>query len=62
MQLLLDTHILIWFIDGDNQLTEEARIKIKKLHNQCYVSMAGIWEIAIKSALGKLQLNIPSIH
>ncbi len=35
MQLLLDTHILIWFINGDNQLTEESRIKIKKLHNQC---------------------------
>ena len=39
-------------------MSDEARIKIKNLHNQCYVSMASIWEIAIKSTLGKLQLNI----
>ena len=58
MQLLLDTHILIWFINGESQLPEEAKKHIKNLNNQCYISMASIWEIAIKSALGKLQLNI----
>ena len=58
MQLLLDTHILIWFINGDVQLTEDLRGNIKNLKNQCYVSIASIWEIAIKTRLGKLNLNI----
>ena len=62
MQLLLDTHILIWFINGDRQLTEDIKASIKNLYNQCYVSMASIWEIAIKARLGKLDLNISSIH
>ncbi len=58
MQLLLDTHILIWFLNGDNQLTEEIKNSIKNLDNKCYVSMASIWEIAIKTTLGKLNINI----
>ena len=53
MQLLLDTHILIWFINGDNQLDEDTKASIKNLNNQCYLSMASIWEISIKIRLGK---------
>ncbi len=58
MHLLLDTHILIWFLNGDNHLTEETKKSIKNLDNKCYVSMASIWEIAIKTTLGKLNINI----
>ena len=58
MQLLLDTHILIWFINGDKQLDEDTKASIKNLNNQCYLSMASIWEIAIKIRLGKLDINI----
>ena len=58
MQLLLDTHILIWFINGDEQLDENTKTSIKNINNQCYISMASIWEIAIKTKLGKLDINI----
>lgn len=57
MDLLLDTHALIWFINGDNQLPEKSIKLIRNLENKCFVSVASIWEIAIKLSLGKLNLN-----
>ena len=57
MNLLLDTHALIWFINGDNQLPEKSIKLIKKLDNKCFVSIVSIWEIAIKLSLGKLDLH-----
>lgn len=58
MQLLLDTHVLIWFINGDAALSSRLQTAIRNIENKCYVSIASIWEIAIKKSLGKLQLNI----
>jgi PIN domain nuclease of toxin-antitoxin system len=57
MNILLDTHALIWFINGDRQLPDKAISIIKDLKTNCYVSIASIWEIAIKQSLGKLELN-----
>ena len=57
MNLLLDTHGLIFFINGDIQLPEKAKNLIKDINNRCYISIATIWEIAIKISLGKLELN-----
>jgi len=57
MDLLLDSHALIWFINGDKQLPDKSVKRIKNLNNKCYVSIASIWEIAIKISLGKLELN-----
>jgi PIN domain nuclease of toxin-antitoxin system len=57
MALILDTHALIWFINGDNQLPEKAVKLIKNLDIKCFVSIASIWEIAIKLSLGKLDIN-----
>jgi len=57
MNLLLDTHALIWFINGDNQLPEKSIKLIKNLDNKCFVSIVSIWEIAIKLSLGKLDLH-----
>ena len=57
MDLLLDTHALIWFMNGDNQLPEKSILLIKSIDNKCLVSIASIWEIAIKQSLGKLDLN-----
>jgi PIN domain nuclease of toxin-antitoxin system len=54
---LLDTHTFIWFINGDSQLSDNARRMIEKADASNYVSIASIWEIAIKISLGKLQLN-----
>jgi PIN domain nuclease of toxin-antitoxin system len=54
MNLLLDTHTLIWFFNGDIQLSERAKYAIIDSQNQKFVSMASIWEIAIKISLKKL--------
>jgi PIN domain nuclease of toxin-antitoxin system len=54
---LLDTHSLIWFINGDKQLPNKSIQLIKNLENRCHVSIASIWEIAIKLSLNKLELN-----
>lgn len=57
MRLLLDTQILLWFISGNRKLSLSARRLIEDLSNEKFVSIASLWEIAIKNSLGKLPLN-----
>ncbi len=59
MNLLLDTHALIWFGENDPQLSIKAVQAIESSDNAKYVSLASLWEMAIKRSLGKLQLNKP---
>lgn len=59
MNLLLDTHALIWFGENDPRLSKNALQAIESPDNIKYVSIASLWEIAIKRSLGKLQLNQP---
>jgi PIN domain nuclease of toxin-antitoxin system len=54
MDLLLDTHTLIWFFNGDLLLSEKARQSIIELRHRNFVSVASVWEIAIKISLNKL--------
>lgn len=53
MRILLDTHVFIWAVTDDPRLTQAARVLIEEADN-VHVSAASIWEIAIKSALGKI--------
>ena len=55
-RFLLDTHGLLWLIQGDLQLSERARAVISDDGNQLYFSVASIWEIAIKLNIGKLKI------
>ena len=57
MNLLLDTHAFIWFLNGDNQLPLSIKNLIADTGNRCYLSIASIWEIAIKASLNKLELQ-----
>lgn len=57
MNLLLDTHTLLWFIDGDQQLPNRVVESICDTQNRCYVSIASLWEIVIKMSLGKLEIK-----
>lgn len=59
MDHLLDTHTIIWFINGDAELSEKARTVIEKDAASNVVSVASLWEIAIKVSLGKLELTRP---
>jgi len=59
MRLLLDTHTFLWFISGDNQLSNKARELISNPENEILLSVASLWEIVIKVGLGKLRLAGP---
>ena len=59
MRLLLDTHSFLWFIEGDRRLSADARRLIENLSNDRFLSIASIWEIAIKVSGGKLSLLQP---
>ena len=56
MKLLLDTHAFIWLTTDDERLSVIARNAILDSRNTLYLSSASLWEIAIKSAIGKLRL------
>lgn len=52
--LLLDTHALLWWLDGDERLSREARSAMSDTSNVVLVSAASAWEITTKHRLGKL--------
>lgn len=54
MRLLLDTHALLWWLDGDKRLSARGRRLIASKTSEVFVSAASAWEIAIKAAAGKL--------
>lgn len=57
MNILLDTHIVLWWLMDDENLPEMHRKIISNPNNFCYISAATIWEISIKSKLGKLKIS-----
>lgn len=56
MNLLLDTHALIWALENNPTLSTPARAAIINGKNNVYVSAASVWEMSIKQALGKLEV------
>ena len=56
MRLLLDTHAFLWFAAGDRRLGRGARQAIEHAGAELHISVASIWELAIKSSLGRLTL------
>lgn len=59
MRSLLDTHAFLWFVAGDERLSVRARNRIEARESEVLLSIASIWEIAIKAALGRLPLPSP---
>ena len=53
MSLLLDTHVVLWWLTDDSTLTDDIKSKLDH-EPDVYVSTATIWEVAIKQAIGKL--------
>lgn len=53
MKLLLDTHLLLWAAGEPDKLTDEALRLIEAPTNEIFFSAASLWEIAIKSSLGR---------
>lgn len=63
MNLLLDTHVLLWWLADDAALDDTPRAAIADGANVVYVSAATVWEIAIKRSLGKLSVpdDLPTV-
>jgi PIN domain nuclease of toxin-antitoxin system len=60
VNLLLDTHTLLWFLRDDPELSDRAKGLVLDAANHKFVSVASCWEIAIKASRKKLQLTEPS--
>ena len=58
MTFLLDTHTFLWFVEGSPRLSLYARSLIETPTNTRLVSVGSLWEMAIKCALGKLELKM----
>jgi PIN domain nuclease of toxin-antitoxin system len=61
VRLLLDTHALLWFLTADRRLGRRARGLIEAPANTAMISIVSLWEIALKSRLGKLHLDFAAI-
>lgn len=59
MRLLLDTHAFLWWVEDAPALSRRARRLMADPRNECLLSLASCWEMAIKLSLGKLKLQSP---
>jgi PIN domain nuclease of toxin-antitoxin system len=57
MNLILDTHVFLWYLQDDDQLTPPIANILESTENKLYLSIASLWEIAIKLGIGKLELE-----
>jgi PIN domain nuclease of toxin-antitoxin system len=58
MKLLVDPHIILWWLADDPRLSKKADDYLFDAANDIYVSAVTSWEIAIKSSKGKLKVNL----
>jgi len=54
---LYDTNVLLWFLSGDERLSNEVRMHIEDPDSKNYISIVSAWEVAIKISLQKLELE-----
>lgn len=57
MNYILDNHSIIWFLNGNSQLSEKSRITIENSDNRKFISIGTIWELAIKISIGKFEFQ-----
>jgi PIN domain nuclease of toxin-antitoxin system len=62
VRLLLDTHVLLWWLSDDRKLAKNARDIVANPDNEVVVSSASVWEISIKTALGRLELELDDLE
>jgi PIN domain nuclease of toxin-antitoxin system len=62
VRLLLDTHVLLWWLADDRKLGKSAREVIANPNNDVLVSSASLWEAAIKAALGRLEIELDDLE
>jgi PIN domain nuclease of toxin-antitoxin system len=57
MKILMDNHAFLWFIEGDNNLSNAARLIIEDTNHHKLLSIASLWEMSIKASLKRLELK-----
>ncbi len=57
MRYLIDTHVLIWYLNGDGALPEKHAALMRDPQNKLFLSMVSIWELTIKMSLKKLECS-----
>jgi PIN domain nuclease of toxin-antitoxin system len=57
MQYLIDTHVFLWFVENAKELSKIAKTTIEDENNEIFLSIASLWEISIKTAIGKLTIK-----
>ncbi len=62
MRLLLDTHILLWWLSDDPALPAQAKALIADPANAVFISPMSLWEIAIKARLGTLEADVDEVR
>ena len=58
MKLLLDTHILLWYVTNDSKLSVQAKTWIDDLQNEVYYSLVSLWEVSIKHQISSSKMPV----
>lgn len=58
MNLLLDTHALIWWLEDSERLGERTRAAMRNPTANLFISVVSVWEMSIKTAIGRLRLAV----
>ena len=61
-RLLLDTHLLLWWLEGDRRLSPSVVERVQAPGAEVFISQASLWEMAIKVAIGKLRVDLPELE
>jgi PIN domain nuclease of toxin-antitoxin system len=62
VRLLLDTHVVLWWVSGDRKLSKGLRATIASTDNSIAVSAATFWELAIKQQLGRVDVDLTRLQ
>ena len=61
-RLLLDTHLLLWWLNGDVRLPQAVIERVQAPEAEVFISQASLWELAIKVSIGRLQVDLPNLE
>lgn len=61
-RLLLDTHLVLWWLNDDPQLPQTVVERVQAPEAEVFVSQASLWEMAIKVSIGRLQVDLPELE
>lgn len=59
MRVMLDTHTFIWYVTNNSKLGVTTKVIIDDGNNEAFLSIASIWEMAVKQSIGKLSFGLP---